>query len=115
MSINPAALEVYREIMRDETDAFIADILDSFYTNARELINSLDKALDKNDVEGFVRAAHTLKTTSATVGAQRVSNLIADLETRGEKEPLLNLQPLVVELWEAYEEAEKKLKEFYAS
>ncbi len=113
MSIDPAALEVYREIMGDEMDAFIADILKNFYTNVRDLIASLDKTLAENDVEGFTRAAHTLKTTTATVGARRVSSLAIDLEARGGTEPLPDLLPLLSELKEAYEEAEIKLKELY--
>ncbi len=113
MSINPSALEVYREIMEDETDAFIAEILVNFYTNTRELLASLDKFLKQNNVDEFVRAVHTLRSTSATVGAERVSNLATDLETRGGSEPLADLHPLVLELNEAYEEAERKLKEIY--
>ena len=113
MPVDPSALEVYREIMGDETDAFIADILNSFYTNARDLIASLDRTLEENDVEGFVRAVHTLKTTTATVGARRVSGLAVDLEARGGTEPLPDLLPLLSELKEAYEEAEIKLKELY--
>ena len=113
MPVDPSALEIYRDVMGDETDAFIADILNSFYTNARDLIAVLDRTLAEDNVEEFVRAAHTLKTTTATVGARRVSGLAVDLEARGESEQLLNLSPLLSELKEAYEEAEIKLKELY--
>ncbi len=114
MLIDPAALEVYREVMGEETDDFIAEILDNFYPNSRELLASLDRALDKNDVEGFTRAAHIFKSTSATVGAQRVSGLVTDLEARASSEPLTDLQPLISKLKDAYEEAEAKLKEIYS-
>ena len=113
MPIDASALEVYREIMEDETDAFIAEILANFYINTRGLLASLDKSFKENDVEEFVRAVHTLRSTSATVGARRVSNLATDLETRGGSEPLENLRPLIRELNEAYEEAERELKEIY--
>jgi len=33
MIIDPSALEAYREVMEDEADEFIADVLNSFYTN----------------------------------------------------------------------------------
>ena len=114
MLVDPSAFEVYREVMGDELDAFIREILDGFYTNSRDLIASLERKLAENDVEGFVRAAHTLKTTTATVGAQRVSGLAVDLEARGKTEPLTDLLPLISKLKEAYEEAEIKLKELYA-
>ena len=114
MIIDTSALEVYREVMEDETDAFIAEILASFYINVQELIKTLDKGIAENDVESFVRAAHTFKSTSATVGALRVSNLTADRETRGSSENLGSLKPTLMELKEAYIEAEKKLKEIYS-
>lgn len=113
MIVDPSTLEAYREVMEDEADEFVADILDSFYSNARELLAKLDDTLAQNDVDGFVRAAHTFKSTSATVGAQRLSGLLADLEARGGTEPLTNFIPLIPQLKEAYEEAESRLKELY--
>ena len=114
MPIDPTVLEAYHEVMEEETDAFIADILANFYPNSRKSIASLGRALDNNDVDGFIRAMHIFKATSATVGAQHVSDLAADLEARAGSEPLTNLQPLISELEEAYEEAEAKLKEIYS-
>ena len=109
----PSPLEAYREVMEDEADEFIADILDSFYSDARELLTTLDKTLAENDADGFVRAAHTLKSTSATVGAQRLSGLLADLEAQGKTKELTDLMPLIPQLKEAYEETESTLKELY--
>ncbi|MCP4141964.1 MAG: Hpt domain-containing protein [Chloroflexi bacterium] len=114
MIVDPSALEAYREIMEDEADEFIADIVTSFYVNARELFSKMDEALVKDDREEFVRAAHTFKSTAATVGAMPLSGLLADLEKRAESEPLPGLAPLIPPLKEAYEEVENKLKELYA-
>lgn len=113
MIINPDALESYREVMEDETDAFIADILDSFYSNARELMAALDEAIAANDAESFARAAHTLKSTAATVGAERLSGLAADLEAKANAESLAALTPLTTKLKAAFTEAETKLQELF--
>lgn len=113
MIVDPSTLETYRSIMDDEADEFIADILTHFYINSQTLIAKLDDSLAENNREEFVRAAHTFKSTSATVGAQRVSNLLANLEERGETELLFALQPLIPELKIAYEESVSKLKELY--
>ncbi|MBT3189533.1 MAG: Hpt domain-containing protein [Anaerolineae bacterium] len=114
MIIDPSALEAYREVMEDEADEFIADVLNSFYTNARELLATMDSALLKNNVDEFVRAAHTFKSTAATVGANPLSGLLADLEKRGESEGLSALKPLIPPLKEAFDEVEKKLKEIFS-
>ncbi|MBT3712001.1 MAG: Hpt domain-containing protein [Anaerolineae bacterium] len=113
MIVDPSALEAYREIMEDEADEFIIDILNSFYSNARELFSAMDEALAKDDAEGFVRAAHTFKSTAATVGAMPLSGLLADLEKKGGSEPLAGLEPLIPPLKAAYEEVESRLRELY--
>ncbi|MBT3338363.1 MAG: hypothetical protein HN855_02375 [Anaerolineae bacterium] len=42
MTIDTSILESYRELMEEEADEFIADILNSFYENSTELIQTLD-------------------------------------------------------------------------
>jgi len=113
MIINPEALEAYKEVMEDEADAFIADILDTFYSNSRELMAALDEATAQNDVESFARAAHTFKSTAATVGAEPLSSLAADLEMKAQSEALTALAPLLAALKEAFTEAERELKRLY--
>jgi HPt (histidine-containing phosphotransfer) domain-containing protein len=83
MSIDPSALESYREFMGEEADVFIKDIVTSYQANAPELIASLKSALDEENHEAFVRAAHTLKSNSATIGAIALSQVAAALEERG--------------------------------
>jgi hypothetical protein len=39
MIIDPSALEAYREVMEDEADEFIADVLNSFYTILKMVID----------------------------------------------------------------------------
>ena len=72
----------------------------------------------KSSAEGrsaeFVRAAHTFKSTSATVGAGRLSDLAADLEKRGQGEQLTDLLPLISTLEEAYDEAKQQLQKIYS-
>ena len=113
MIINPEALEAYKEVMEDEADAFIADILESFYNNSADLIETLEKSIPTNDRKSFIRAAHTFKSTSATVGAESLSGLAADLEMKAHSEALTALTPLVAALKEAFAEAEIELKKLY--
>lgn len=97
MSIDPSALEQYREFMGDEADAFIEDIINTFITNAPELLASMEQALSDDDKETFVRSAHTLKSNSATVGATLLSSQAADLESSGKMEVLSGLVTRVAE------------------
>lgn len=91
MSIDPLALEPYREIMGEEADAFIAEILGMFVENAPKLVQQMEQSLAVNDNKTFTRSAHTLKSNSATVGAVELSKLAETLELEGMREDLQTL------------------------
>jgi CheY-like chemotaxis protein len=76
-SIDPAAIERLTATMGG---AFIAELIDTFGEDARELIAALRRALAETDVDGFRRAAHSLKSTSETLGAARLAAAARELE-----------------------------------
>jgi two-component system sensor histidine kinase BarA len=53
---------------------FLADLIETYVTEASGLLSSLREALDKGDSEAARRAAHTLKSTSASLGALELSS-----------------------------------------
>lgn len=91
MTLDPSALDNYREFMGDEADAFIVDIVETFLDNAPKLFAQMEASTAGADSQGFVRAAHTLKSNSATVGATALASLAADLESLGKTETLTDL------------------------
>jgi HPt (histidine-containing phosphotransfer) domain-containing protein len=97
MSVDPTALEPYREVMGEEADAFIAEIIGMFMANAPKLIEQMQQNIAINDNMTFIRNAHTLKSNSATVGAMALSKLLASLEQRGEQADLQSLAGLLNE------------------
>ena len=114
MSIDTSVLDSYRDFMEEEADDFIREILDEFYQNSHELLSKLGEAPDESNVNEFVRAAHTLKSTSATVGATRLSTLASSLEQKGKAQAFDEIAPLLTELRATYDEAERMLKEIYS-
>jgi PAS domain S-box-containing protein len=62
--------------------AFVAELIDTFGADARELVATLQRGLAEADVDAFRRAAHSLKSTSETLGAPGLAALARDLETR---------------------------------
>jgi PAS domain S-box-containing protein len=62
---------------------FVAELIDTFREDARELIVDLRRALGEADRDSFRRAAHSLKSTSETLGAVGLAALARDLETLG--------------------------------
>ena len=114
MTIDRSALDAYREMMGDEADAFIADVIDTYLDNAATLFSELEGSLASGDAEAFTRAAHTLKSTSATVGAQALSALAADLEAAGKRGEISPLAEKVAQAKEAFTSVEAELHQMRA-
>jgi CheY-like chemotaxis protein/HPt (histidine-containing phosphotransfer) domain-containing protein len=60
--------------------AFVAELIDTFGEDARELMATLRRALAAGDLDAFRRAAHSLKSTSESLGATGLAALARDLE-----------------------------------
>jgi CheY-like chemotaxis protein len=60
--------------------AFVAELIDTFGEDTRELIATLRRALPASDLDAFRRAAHSLKSTSESLGATRLAALARELE-----------------------------------
>jgi CheY-like chemotaxis protein len=64
--------------------AFAAELIDTFIDDARQLVAALRKALTATDRDAFRRAAHSLKSTSESLGAFGLATLARELETVGQ-------------------------------
>lgn len=113
MTIDTSVLDSYRDFMEEDADDFIREILGEFYANAEELLTTLNAPLTPDSLDEFVRAAHTLKSTSATVGATQLSATAAELEAKGKASALSEMLPLIATLRKTYDEAKAKLEEIY--
>jgi CheY-like chemotaxis protein len=76
-AIDPAVIERLAATMGG---GFIAELIDTFGEDARELIATLRRTLAATDLDGFRRAAHSLKSTSETLGAAGLAAMARELE-----------------------------------
>ncbi len=92
--------------------AFVEELLGAFLDDSPQLIAALRQALAEEDVEAFRRAAHSLKSNSASFGAVNLSALAKELEMIGKTGRLDGagdaLEPLAAE----YDRVERALKEW---
>jgi CheY-like chemotaxis protein len=63
--------------------AFLSELIDTYFSDATELLAAMRRALTDGKVEEFRRAAHSLKSNSANLGAMRLSGLAKELEMMG--------------------------------
>lgn len=62
---------------------FVRQLIDAYVTDSAELVAAVEAAVAADDAAALVRPAHTLKSSSATVGAARLSALARELEAAG--------------------------------
>lgn len=68
--------------------AFVVDLVETYLGDAPRQIAEIHAAADAHDAAALVRPAHTLKSSSATVGAHRLAARARRLETAGREDAL---------------------------
>ena len=59
---------------------FVRDLIDAYVADSAGLVDAIEAALATGDAAALVRPAHTLKSSSSTVGASRLSATACELE-----------------------------------
>ena len=77
VTIDPARLEMIAEVMAEGEP--LGEFVDVFLANTAERINQIRRLLDRHDLDGTGREAHTLLGTAGNFGALRLSRLAEDL------------------------------------
>ncbi len=77
VAIDPARLEMIAEVMAGGEP--LGEFVDVFLVNTAERINQIRRLLDRHDLEGTGREAHTLLGTAGNFGALRLSRLAEEL------------------------------------
>jgi CheY-like chemotaxis protein len=106
MSLDAAALRNLRELGGDE---FLAEVVDAFLADAPELVATLRRSLAEQNAEELRRAAHTLKSNGATLGADVFAALCRTLEQRAKDRQLDDASELVSRIEQSYGAFEESL------
>lgn len=83
MLLDPGKINSIRSLDPDGTAGLFKKIVELFIEKSPELIQRITSALEAGDAEGVFRAAHSLKSSSATIGAMGLSETCGQLETIG--------------------------------
>ena len=73
-----------------------------YQDESAHLLRVLKTALDQGNADGVYHAAHSLKSSSATLGARSFAALCEDLETKGRTGQLVNAEPLLAQIEAAH-------------
>jgi CheY-like chemotaxis protein len=106
VSLDDDALENLRGLGGDE---FLGEVISAFLADAPGLIATLRRSLDNGGTEELRRAAHTLKSNGATLGAAGFAELCRDLEHRAKAGELDGAADLVDRIEQDYAPLEEAL------
>ena len=88
VALDAAVLENIRKMERNGSPGLLARLVDLYQRNTATLLEQLRGAADGGEREGLRTAAHTLKSSSANVGAVRMQGLCKDLEMMARTGPV---------------------------
>lgn len=85
------------------------ELIDLFVEDAAMHLRSMQYALQVGDVQTLERAAHTLKSSSANIGAARMSGICFEIEKLGRAGTFDGVESLIASTGEAYDELRQVL------
>jgi HPt (histidine-containing phosphotransfer) domain-containing protein len=77
--------------------AFVADLVETYLADGADQLAAIDEAVRSSQAEPLARAAHTLKSSSRTVGANRLGELSRRIEMLGRSGSTTEAGELVAE------------------
>jgi CheY-like chemotaxis protein len=95
VSLDQTALDAIRALESPDAPNFFADLVGTYLRNAQELLDEMQDGAKRSDAKVIAAAAHSLKSSSADVGAVTLSDLCKALEATSNQPGLAAAAKLV--------------------
>ena len=89
--------------------AFMVELIDTYLVDSAALLATMEQAVSGGDVEALRRAAHSLKSNSASLGARTLSSLCQALEYQARDGDLEDAPARLVKLTSSFADAQREL------
>ena len=96
--IDRSVLASLRELQDEGDPDIVAEVGGLFIKHSPEKVNAIMQSVESGDAKGLQMAAHSLKSSSAYVGAMRLSALAKELELMGRSNSLEGARELAQRL-----------------
>ncbi len=108
-AIDRASLDQINDLDPNQNGELLNNIIDTYCENAEVLMLELVEAARGRDLDAAVRAAHSLKSSSANVGAQRLAALCRSMELHGRGGDISAILENLDPAWDEYQTAVDEL------
>jgi len=113
--IDPAALQEILQMADLNSSAnaveFLLEIIDDYLEEVPRLLQDIQLHLSQDNLKSLRRAAHTLSSTSATLGAINLASLCAELETMVVTEALFGAKAQISKIEAEYQQVQTALEQ----
>ena len=107
--LDPQAIENLRALNPGDNDEFLREIAGIFLDDTPQRILELDQSALAGDVARFTRAAHSIKGSSANIGATSLRLVAERLENQSRTAGLVGAAPLVAQVKAEYDRTQVAL------
>jgi len=107
--IEPEAIENLRSLNPDDNDEFLREIATIFLEGTPERIAELEDCLPAQDIERFTRAAHSIKGSSANLGALALRAAAEKLEQHALTNGMRDVGGMIDEIKTTFDQAKHEL------
>ena len=85
--IDEATWNELNHVLGDDSEGMLAELIDMYLQDALRQVSSIVMAHQLKDVEAMIVATHSLRSPSASLGANRLASLCADVEDSLRSDP----------------------------
>jgi HPt (histidine-containing phosphotransfer) domain-containing protein len=106
--IDLQAVENLRALNPGDNDEFLRELVGIYLEDTPQRIAELESGLATGDAAKFVRAAHSIKGSSANLGAAALRSVAERLEQHARKEGLGNVHGWIAQVKEEFARTERE-------
>jgi HPt (histidine-containing phosphotransfer) domain-containing protein len=106
---DPVIFQQLREMLNQEE--ILAEVIQHYLEDTPKLLQDLSDGITQEETELVTRTAHTLKSSSAMLGATRLAHLCQELEAKAKRENLDVTAALLSQIKAEYEPVKTVLLE----
>jgi CheY-like chemotaxis protein len=108
--LDRTTLNALRALPRKGTKDMLSHIVERYLADSRDLVASIERAIEQGDVEELARAAHAWRSYNGNVGAHGLASLCRELEDRARNGKVAAARELLGELRASYVRVREELQ-----
>ncbi len=111
--LHPEKHQEFLDVIGDEDPSIIQDLIATFLADTHHLLQQMIRFASNGDADNLALTAHSLKSSSAQIGALQLSEISAEIEFLGYSKHMEAAAEKVQHAFQLYDALQRVLKERY--